>query len=268
MKKSLYKKFYITFLTVALAGFFLLGSIVLAFSGNYFMGQNKTRLLSQSQTVAAQIQQGALQLNNHRLSQYTAQLAAMFSDATNTQILVVNTKGEPVANTGVTLQKPTVATENLTPYRTQSSVFSGNLGGVLQGNCAIAAVPVTVGGQWAGVVYSILPLGTLGGFLWDLLQLLLIAAFLTAILVAFGAYFMASALVRPLSQMSKAAKCLARGDFSQRIANNREDEIGQLAEAFNQMTLSLEAGEKMRHGFVANVSHELKTPMTTISGFV
>ena len=68
--------------------------------------------------------------------------------------------------------------------------------------------------------------------------------------------------------MSDAAKCLAKGDFSKHIEVHREDEIGQLADAFNHMTLSLEAGEKMRRGFVANVSHELKTPMTTISGFV
>ncbi len=268
MKKSLYKKFYVTFLTVVLTGFFLLGSTVLVFSGNYFMGQHKSRLLSQSQTVAFQVSQGAMQLNSPNLTQYIKQIATMFSDATDTHILIVNTQGEPVANSGIQLQKATVPTDHLTPYRTQSGVFTGNLGGLFKGNCAVAAVPITVNGQWTGVVYSVLPLGTMGGYIRDLTQMLLIAALLTTMLVTFGAYFMASALVRPLSQMSKAAKCLAHGDFSQRITHYRQDEIGQLADAFNQMTLSLEAGEKMRHGFVANVSHELKTPMTTISGFV
>lgn len=268
MKNSLYKKFYVTFLTVVLAGFFLLGSIVLVFSGNYVMAQNKQRLLSQSQTVAGQIAAGSLQLGTQKLTQYAEQITDMFSGATNTHILVANTKGEIVANSGISLERSQIPQEQITRYRTQRGVFTGNLSGTLPFNCAVAAVPVTVNGNCLGIVYSVLPLQTIGGFLRDLLQILLLAALLTSLLVAFGAYFMASALVRPLSQMSKAAKCLAQGDFSQRITHIRKDEIGQLAESFNQMTLSLEAGEKMRHGFVANVSHELKTPMTTISGFV
>ena len=268
MKKSLYKKFYVTFLTVMLAGFFLLGSIVLAFSGNYFMGQNKGRLISQSQTAAQQLSYATVQLDLPRLSQYVNQLSAMFAQATNTELLVVSSNGTVMANTGLVLETSQIPEEQLTRYRSQTAAFTGNLGGALKGNCAIAASPITANGQWVGVVYSVLPLKTIGDFLRDLLQLLLIAALLTAVLVGFGAYAMASAMVRPLAQMSKAAKCLAQGDFSQRIQGNRQDEIGQLADAFNQMTLSLEAGEKMRHGFVANVSHELKTPMTTISGFV
>ena len=241
---------------------------MLVFSGNYMMAQNKERLLSQSQTVAEQISQGALQLGNQRFNQYSQQIALMFSDATDSHILVANTNGKFIANSGIPLNQPSLPAEQLTRFRTQSGAFTGDLAGLLPFNCAVAAAPVTVNGNWIGVVYSVLPLQTIGNLLRDLLQMLIIAVIITAVLVGFGAYFMASALVRPLSQMSKAAKCLAQGDFSQRITHIRKDEIGQLAEAFNQMTRSLEAGEKMRHGFVANVSHELKTPMTTISGFV
>ena len=268
MKHSLYKKFYVTFLSVVLSGFFLLGSMILVFSGNYMMAQNKGQLLSQSQTVSQQIAAASLQLGNQKLTQYAEQIAEMFSKATNSHLLVANQEGVVIANSGVSLSEPQIPNENFTRFRVQSGTFSGNLGGVLPVNCAIAAAPVLANGNCIGVVYSVLPLQTIGAFLRDLLQMLILAAIVTALLVGFGAYFMASALVRPLSQMSKAAKSLARGDFSGRITHFRKDEIGQLAQSFNQMTLSLEAGEKMRHGFVANVSHELKTPMTTISGFV
>ncbi len=75
-------------------------------------------------------------------------------------------------------------------------------------------------------------------------------------------------LTKPLRLMSDAAKAMARGDFSRRIPVTSDDEIGQLAVSFNQMTNSLARLEEVRKSFIANVSHELKTPMTTIGGFI
>lgn len=75
-------------------------------------------------------------------------------------------------------------------------------------------------------------------------------------------------LTKPLKLMSEAAKAMAKGDFSKRIPVTRDDEIGQLAVSFNQMTNSLARLEDVRKSFIANVSHELKTPMTTIGGFI
>ena len=75
-------------------------------------------------------------------------------------------------------------------------------------------------------------------------------------------------LTRPLRIMSDAAKAMSKGDFSRRIPVTSDDEIGQLAVSFNQMTNSLARLEEVRKSFIANVSHELKTPMTTIGGFI
>jgi len=73
---------------------------------------------------------------------------------------------------------------------------------------------------------------------------------------------------RPIREMAAAAHRFARGDFSARVASDgRLDEIGALTDAFNVMADSLERSEKQRAEFIANVSHELKTPMTTIAGF-
>ena len=72
----------------------------------------------------------------------------------------------------------------------------------------------------------------------------------------------------PLKEMSLAASKFAQGEFGIRVANSgREDEIGELALAFNAMADHLEQSENMRRDFVGNVSHELKTPMTSITGF-
>jgi len=74
--------------------------------------------------------------------------------------------------------------------------------------------------------------------------------------------------VAPLKEMAAAAKRFARGDFSVRVKQTkRRDEIAELAAAFNSMADSLEKAEKLRSEFIANISHELKTPMTSIAGF-
>lgn len=96
-------------------------------------------------------------------------------------------------------------------------------------------------------------------YLWAVIPLLLM-------LVAI--FIMTYRLTRPLKSMSEAAKAMSKGDFSKRVPVTSDDEIGELAASFNMMTNSLSRLESMRRSFVGNVSHELKTPMTTIGGFI
>ena len=81
-------------------------------------------------------------------------------------------------------------------------------------------------------------------------------------------YFLTDRIIHPLKNMTNAAKSFARGDFSTRVTVYGNDEVSELAEAFNNMAESLDSFEKMRNSFLANVSHELRTPMTTIAGFI
>ena len=81
-------------------------------------------------------------------------------------------------------------------------------------------------------------------------------------------YYSSKRQSEPLREMAAASRRFAHGDFSARVANTgRNDEIGELTESFNRMAEYLEKSEQLRSEFVANLSHELKTPMTTIAGF-
>ena len=96
-----------------------------------------------------------------------------------------------------------------------------------------------------------------------------IKSFSLIMLIAFVAIYLASAqMTRPLRNMAQVVKKIESGDFSARIAVDRHDEIGLLADAINKMVVSIGELEGMRRDFISSVSHELKTPMTTISGFV
>lgn len=84
-----------------------------------------------------------------------------------------------------------------------------------------------------------------------------------------GAFIYSKRMARPLDEMAAASRKFARGDFSVRVKQieEPEGEMGALIEAFNKMADSLESSEKRRSEFVGNISHELRTPMTSIAGF-
>ena len=91
----------------------------------------------------------------------------------------------------------------------------------------------------------------------------------TVLLIAFVATA-ATAMqqAKPIRDMAAAARRFADGNFDARVQDTgREDEIGELTEAFNAMADSLQKTEQQRREFIANISHELKTPMTTIAGY-
>jgi signal transduction histidine kinase len=71
-------------------------------------------------------------------------------------------------------------------------------------------------------------------------------------------------MTKPLRDMARAAGKMAQGDYSQRVQTASRDEVGQLAAAFNGMSAELENVERLRRDLVANVSHELKTPISAL----
>ncbi|MDE5992392.1 MAG: HAMP domain-containing histidine kinase, partial [Oscillospiraceae bacterium] len=86
---------------------------------------------------------------------------------------------------------------------------------------------------------------------------------------AFAIIYIASRrLLSPIREMTIAAKRFGEGDFSEKLRVTDDNELGYLATTLNDMAGSLEQNEETRKSFISNVSHELKTPMTTIGGFV
>ncbi len=81
-------------------------------------------------------------------------------------------------------------------------------------------------------------------------------------------YTSAKRLLSPIKEMTMASKRFGEGDFSEKLHIADENELGYLANSLNEMADSLEQLEVNRKMFISNVSHELKTPMTTIGGFV
>ncbi|MDE5584415.1 MAG: HAMP domain-containing histidine kinase [Ruminococcus sp.] len=86
------------------------------------------------------------------------------------------------------------------------------------------------------------------------------------LIVIIGLYF-AGSIVKPIRQISSTARKFAIGDFSVRIKNDSNDEIGDLCMAINHMADELSNAEAMKNEFISSVSHELRTPLTAIKGW-
>lgn len=85
---------------------------------------------------------------------------------------------------------------------------------------------------------------------------------------AIAVYFITEKVTGPLKRISLAARQFASGKFDTRVPVSGSDEVAELAVAFNNMAESLDNYDTMRNTFISNVSHDLRTPMTSISGFV
>jgi two-component system sensor histidine kinase BaeS len=91
------------------------------------------------------------------------------------------------------------------------------------------------------------------------------AALILAVLLSF---IMMRRVLAPLSRMTRTTRDIAAGDFSSRVPEVTQDEVGQLAHAFNRMATSLEKLETLRRNLMIDVAHELRTPLTNIRGYL
>lgn len=147
----------------------------------------------------------------------------------------------------------------------------GNLNGIFDSNYYSAATAiVNRNGEIIGAVFTSYTAENYRIYIVEMLEIFAISVAGSIVFIFIVMYVFVHRMIKPLKDMSDASKKIANGDYSTKITlrGSRRDEIAQLARSFNGMASTLEQLEYMHSSFVVNVSHELKTPMTTISGFV
>jgi signal transduction histidine kinase len=136
------------------------------------------------------------------------------------------------------------------------------------GGLAQAAKPLPYRGKPSWVVVFSEPLGDVQDNVALIRRQILVAGVIALIVAMASGYYAASVLARRVKRLERAAGDVAAGNFSRPIPIDSEDELGQLAVAFNEMQRRLARLDQARKEFIANASHELRTPIFSLGGFV
>ena len=136
----------------------------------------------------------------------------------------------------------------------------------------VVATPITdfVTGQNLGIVIASTPVGSTAAIMTRISNIFMVVSLLVVLIAVIAMVILVRRQSDPLHQMAQVARSFGHGDLDARVKLSKDypEEVEELALAFNNMAQELQKSEYQRKEFVANVSHELKTPMTTISGYV
>ena len=289
---KLFRKYFFAFIIILLSSFAFLGSALLVFSTQYWTGQQRGRLSSSTRMVALEVSSiydgryVRVRGRPHARQEALARVLYSHGAAIDAEFFIFDTEGRVVACCVIheTLLPSPVRCETHGAWRLQPQIVAGalmssdergrfthvgNPGGVFDESMIIAADPFLHDGEVIGFVLAAQPLSqSLFYYLGGIMRLFLLSALAVMILAFIAVYYITRRLVRPLNDMVSATRRYAKGDFGYRVSIPESDELRQLAQSFNSMAISLATLEASRRSFVANVSHELKTPMTSIGGFI
>jgi len=129
--------------------------------------------------------------------------------------------------------------------------------------------PVMENQKFEGYVIMTTPLSIISKQLYRIYLIVWISALVAMIFASVVLSLVSKKiLINPLAQINNVAKRFANGEVNRRVSIESKDEIGELANSFNIMAESLEKVENNRRDFISNVSHELRSPITSIKGFI
>ncbi len=288
--KSTFAKYLTAFVLIIFIAFFILSGIITSVIRSYVTSEVEEKLELTSTLVVDYLEGSGVE--NIAAYNFMDELSAVVSPIINFDtrydVLVsdpggnvlltsvgegcVNEDGTKNVKTDLRGGFTTIDFSDFSYEKTESGdgffVHRGNLDGFLPESSVVYAKEVVVKGEIRAYVCTLSSTSyedklvaltrsvVINGSIWVMLASVI------------AAYFITERIVHPLKSMTSASKKFAKGDFSARVTVFGKDEVAELGRAFNNMADSLDSLEKMRNSFLANVSHDLRTPMTTILGFI
>ena len=266
-KDSIVRKQMLLYMTtIGVLIMLLCGSLAVIYT-NHYMGEKKNELIVQGEKIA----------NAYTAAYRTGDMSGLSRELQiletymESGIVLVNKSGTVVLTSPGFDEVPigdNMNYGNLTQRVLQGEIVSHQMkkGEAFDTPMLVVGYPVSEG--YLAGIFMCRPLPEIETSLMEMYQMSVLSLFIVSVLGLIVSFLTAKHVALPLLLMNRAAKVIANGDFEQRVEIRSNDEVGELAESFNHMAESLQAHEKVQKDFIANISHDLRSPLTSMNGFL
>lgn len=285
-KGTFFFKYFFVLSAIILVSYIIIGTALMLFVTDFLKTENldDTALYARniSETTAELIESSTSEHNPEGAALVILNSVDLMADSTGDDVFICNTKGEVIAcpemlteftknpetcekHSDITIPKAYIQKAQ----KGGASEFS-TLNSIYSSVHSISIEPINVDDEFIGFTVVSAPVsGDLLHYLEQILKIFLGASAISILIVLIAVYFLTERVARPIRNLETATTCYSSGDFSYRVPElQSNDELAHLITKFNSMATALSQLEDSRRSFVANVSHEFKTPMTTIGGFI
>ena len=256
----------------------LLGASFFSLSYNYARGQKSEEIMAKARVMSQlsinYLENGRyMDIEDLRSDPDFQQLATFAAIVSDVHFMICDTEGHVLLTTDQTLEgKVITMPESMSREILEkgASARRDSLGGLYESRRFVVGVPAVnpETQEVVGEVYGVSTTSSLDSMWQGFIGLFFMTAFVVLMISFMASSITTMRQVQPIREMVQATRRYAEGDFDIRMNDyGRDDEIGELAASFNAMAESLQQTERQRREFIANISHELKTPMTTIAGY-
>jgi len=271
---SLFKKQFALYMGVIILTFALMGVVLSRAFKSYFTTQKANSLITQGEKIsdryaaALRSRPGEIAYN---INELYAQLRAV-NEYLDASFILVDT-GFTVIDVSADISPEhigkTLDAEILAPVLEGEYVTAeGTIGEIFDEPMLTVCHPIIANNTVIGAILMNSPIPELQRTIEDAYRIGLICLGVSACIAFVLIFISSSAIGRRLREMSSAAKVIAGGDFDKRITTKSRDEIGMLAQSINNMAESLSKQDIARRDFLANISHDFRSPLTSIRGFL
>lgn len=286
-RSSLFIKYFRVTLVTVVVTIFSLAFVFLLFIANYWTSTSvetlKRNVIQVAGTAENLFSSGKIETDNAEANLVLCNSFNMISSAIDADVFMTNLSGEiilckdllnsnmEVVNQGeCDLHEGYIMPDRIISRTTPKGYYAmDDLVGLYNTMHIVVGCTVMYEGHEIGYIYAVTPVSEgLGPYAIEMFRMFSGAAVISFVMALILVYIFSFGLSKPLREMSDITKSYANGDFTRRIKVKGNDELSDLAESLNDMAEALSILEDSRRSFVANVSHELKTPMTSIGGFI
>lgn len=270
MKQTIFKRLFLVYGITLILGFGILALLLLQLFNQYFIEAKKELLMEQGRKIGEELVVG---LYTGRMDQKRLHDDLQVLDKfLNARIWLVDDQGIIF---GVSASREERYLGEKISNKQLLALFQGKMineqgtfGGKLEQSSLTVGYPFYFNNVFKGGILIHASLPEVQKTFADIYKITIWAMIFSG-LFAYGIlYLQVKKISRPLKEISQAAKIIAGGEFQQRLNINTNDEIEELAKSFNHMAESLEKIEENRRHLIADISHDLRSPMTLVRGFI